>query len=260
MIAIVTGAYGAIGKAIADGIAARGFDVILVGRSAELLFRTAEELICRHPLVRITTAAFDLADEKEIRDFASGVPGPLHLLVNNAATAPPKKLHSSDGTEMQWAVNVLGYYRMIHYLHPLMSDPGFARIVNVASYWAGGLDLGDPEFRRRSYDNDSAYRQSKQANRMITAGYAGLLKEAGIRVNACHPGDVNSKLSNDLGFGGHETPAQGAGTPVWLATSGEVNDTTGSYFEHRTIVDCPFMRDTGGVKRLMELCAASLSV
>jgi len=41
----------------------------------------------------------------------------------------------------------------------------------------------------------------------------------GITVNSCHPGDVNSKLSNELGFGGHESPVEGASTPVWLATS-----------------------------------------
>jgi hypothetical protein len=31
-----------------------------------------------------------------------------------------------------------------------------ARVVNVASYWAGGLDLNDLEFTRRSYDNCNA--------------------------------------------------------------------------------------------------------
>jgi retinol dehydrogenase 12 len=39
-----------------------------------------------------------------------------------------------------------------------------ARVVNVASYWAGGLDLNDLEFTRRSYDNDQAYRYSGPQN------------------------------------------------------------------------------------------------
>jgi hypothetical protein len=43
---------------------------------------------------------------------------------------------------------------------------------------------------------------------------------------------VNSKLSNNLGFGGHETPAQAAQTPVWLAIDSETVDLTGGYFEH----------------------------
>jgi NAD(P)-dependent dehydrogenase (short-subunit alcohol dehydrogenase family) len=91
--------------------------------------------------------------------------------------------------------------------------------VNVASYWAGGLDLGDLEFKRRPYDNDQAYRQSKQADRMLSVAFAERLREHRVWVNACHPGDVRSRLSANLGFGGHETPEQGAATPVWLATA-----------------------------------------
>jgi NAD(P)-dependent dehydrogenase (short-subunit alcohol dehydrogenase family) len=62
-----------------------------------------------------------------------------------------------------------------------------ARAVNVASYWAGGLDLTDLEFKRRNYDNDKAYRQSKQANRMLSAAFAEKLKPHQIAVKACHP-------------------------------------------------------------------------
>jgi NAD(P)-dependent dehydrogenase (short-subunit alcohol dehydrogenase family) len=80
-------------------------------------------------------------------------------------------------------------------------------VVNVASYWAGGLDLGDLELERRRYDNDAAYRQSKQADRMLSVAFAERLRDAGVTANACHPGDVVSTLSRNLGFGGHETPA-----------------------------------------------------
>jgi len=79
----------------------------------------------------------------------------------------------------------------------------------VASYWAGDLDIDDLEFKHRPYSNGAAYRQSKQANRMLTVAFAERLAEHRISVNACHPGDVNSNLSNDLGFGGHESPGEG---------------------------------------------------
>ncbi len=49
-------------------------------------------------------------------------------------------------------------------------------VVVVASYWAGGLDLDDPEFRRRRYNNDQAYRQSKQADCMLTVAFARRLQ------------------------------------------------------------------------------------
>jgi retinol dehydrogenase-13 len=79
-----------------------------------------------------------------------------------------------------------------------------ARVVNVASYWAGGLDLEDLEFKRRRYDNDGAYRQSKQADRMLTVAFAERLERSHVTVNACHPGDLVSTLSRNLGFGGHQ--------------------------------------------------------
>jgi len=129
-----------------------------------------------------------------------------------------------------------------------------ARIVNVASYWAGGLDLNDLEFKKRAYDNDAAYRQSKQANRMLTVAFAERFTSFGIHVNSCHPGDVNSKLSNDLGFGGQETPDEGAATPVWLATDSSVRNITGKYFEHFRQIDCPFSRDTEAIDKLYKIC------
>jgi len=72
-----------------------------------------------------------------------------------------------------------------------MHNVNDARIVNVASYWAGGLNLDDVEFKNRHYNNDSAYRQSKQANRMLSTYSSSLLAPDGIKVNACHPGEVS---------------------------------------------------------------------
>jgi NAD(P)-dependent dehydrogenase (short-subunit alcohol dehydrogenase family) len=129
-----------------------------------------------------------------------------------------------------------------------------ARVINVASYWAGDLDLADLEFKRRRYNNGTAYRQSKQANRMLTVAFAARLKQYGVTVNACHPGDVNSRLSNDLGFGGHTTPDEGAETPVWLATAPVGQRETGKYFEQRRETRCHFGEDTAAVEALYEAC------
>ena len=127
-------------------------------------------------------------------------------------------------------------------------------MVNVASYWAGGLDLHDLEFKRRAYHNDAAYRQSKQANRMLTVAFAERLAPEGVTVNACHPGDVNSLLSNNLGFGGHQSPDEGAETPVWLATSAVGEGITGRYFEQKREVACRFGQDRGAVEALYAAC------
>jgi NAD(P)-dependent dehydrogenase (short-subunit alcohol dehydrogenase family) len=252
--AIVTGAYGAIGKAISAGLLQEGFKVIIVGRDAAKLDRAAEELQRLVPGGETIPARVDLSAGTEIEALAHRIQGPLHILVNNAATAPRRRAEAADGTEIQFAVNVLAYFRMTRNFLPLMQEAEDARIINVASYWAGGLDLGDPEFHRRSYNNDAAYRQSKQADRMLTAAFAERLAPLHITVNACHPGDVNSKLSNDLGFGGYESPEQGADTPVWLSVSPKVRGITGKYFAGRSQQHCTFMSDTEGVENLYHLC------
>jgi NAD(P)-dependent dehydrogenase (short-subunit alcohol dehydrogenase family) len=110
------------------------------------------------------------------------------------------------------------------------------------------------EFKRRRYDNGIAYRQSKQANRMLTVAFAQRLKPYTIKVNACHPGDVNSRLSNDLGFGGHTSPDDGADTPVWLATDPVGQRETGKFFERRHAVRCRFGADTAAVEALYAAC------
>ena len=58
----------------------------------------------------------------------------------------------------------------------VLKESAPARVINVASYWAGDLDVDDLEFKRRRYNNGTAYRQSKQANRMLTAAFAERFK------------------------------------------------------------------------------------
>ncbi len=252
---LVTGATGAIGKAIAQRLAALdGSEVVLVCRDQLKAEQTVNEIIdiTNNPKVRYELA--DLGRHQDIRELANRWSGPLHALVNNAACTPRDRQETPEGIEMQFATNVLGYFWMTDEFTEILKASVPARVVNVASYWAGGLDLDDLEFKRRSYDNDKAYRQSKQADRMLSAAFAEKLKPFQIAVNACHPGDVNSVLSNNLGFGGHETPFQGAGTPVWLATHPIGQETTGRYFEHVAETNCPFSQDKLAVNALYEAC------
>jgi NAD(P)-dependent dehydrogenase (short-subunit alcohol dehydrogenase family) len=176
-------------------------------------------------------------------------------LINNAACTPRTRQETPEGLEMQFATNVLGYFRLIDEFTDILKASAPARVVNVTSYWAGGLDLSDLEFTRRRYDNDQAYRQSKQADRMLSSAFSEKLKPFHIAVNACHPGDVNSTLSNNLGFGGHETPDQGADTPVWLATYPIGQQKTGRYYEYRRESNCTFSRDRQAVNELYDCCA-----
>ncbi|HNQ83700.1 MAG TPA: SDR family NAD(P)-dependent oxidoreductase [Bacteroidales bacterium] len=254
--AVVTGATGAIGKAIVRQLAASGnYNVIMVARDESKAIRVVKDIQAKTGSLDIVYELADLSEKVSIYELASRINRPVHVLINNAAFTPQRRIENSEGIEMQFAVNVMGYFRMIDALTPQLKAGAPARIVNVASYWAGGLDLDDPEFRKRKYENDTAYRQSKQANRMLTVAFARKLMPYRITVNSCHPGDVNSALSNSLGFGGHESPDQGADTPVWLATSRETQEITGKYFEHRKEAPCSFSQDSQKVGLLYEYCS-----
>ncbi len=253
--AILTGAYGAIGKAIAEGLAERGFQLVLVGRYEKELKDLVLELSRSTGNEYISHRAVDLSRKKEIEAFSQSWKGPLHLLMNNAVTAPENREETPDGVELQFDTNVLGYFWMMEFFHPHMENQEDARIVNVASYWAGDLDLDDLEFKKRPYDNDTAYRQSKQADRMLTAAFARRLKSRSIAVLAAHPGDVNSKVSRSLGYGGWEPPEKGAETPLFCATNPALKDVTGKYFEHKQEKSCRFAADEKAVERLYEICS-----
>jgi NAD(P)-dependent dehydrogenase (short-subunit alcohol dehydrogenase family) len=252
--ALLTGATGAIGEAIARQLATQGYRLVLVARDRRKAKTTTDRVVqaSGNPHVRYELA--DLSRRVEIEALASGWKGPLHLLINNAAVTPPDRQETLEGIELQFATNVLGYFWMTQSFQPVLKASAPARIVDVASYWGGGLDVNDLEFKRRRYTNGAAYRQSKQANRMLVAAWADRLASDGVCINACHPGDVNSTLSNNLGFGGSQTPDQGADTPVWLGTTEAGGQSSGGYFENRRSVRCQFSQDRTAVETLYSAC------
>jgi len=260
-VALVTGATGAIGKAIARQLAERdGYEVVLAGRNEEKARRAAGEITRATGNPNVRHEQVDVSRHSSVRALADRWRGPLHVLVNNAAATPRKRQETPEGIELQFATNVLGYFWMIRLFSEHLKTSAPARVINVASYWAGDLDVADLEFKQRRYDNGRAYRQSKQANRMLTVAFAARLKPYGVTVNACHPGDVNSQLSNDLGFGGHATPDEGAKTPVWLATSLVGQRETGKYFEDMREARCRFGEDMEAVEALYEVCLSYSTV
>ena len=254
---LVTGATGAIGKAIARQLAADlAHEVVLVGRDKAKTKLAAEAIIQAIGNDQVRFELADLSRQVEIQALANRWSGPLHVLINNAATTPRKRKESVEGIELQFATNVMGYFWMIQAFRDILIASALSRIVNVASYWAGDLDMDDLEFKRRRYNNNTAYRQSKQADRMLTSAFTEDLRSFNVTVNACHPGDVNSQLSNNLGFGGHESPDEGARTPVWLATDSIGREKTGVYFEHQQPVPDRFTQDREAVTALYQACLA----
>eukprot|EP00392_Amoebophrya_sp_AT5.2_P011010 g11085.t1 len=167
--------------------------------------------------VSVSLELCDVSLQSSVKAFAArwGRERPVHVLINNAAVTPVEQQFTAEKIDLQWATNVLGYHWMMREFAPMLmlgggtgaakgsssSTSSPARVVNVASFYAGGLDLGDPEFvKTRAYDVDESYRASKMANRMQSRGFAEKWKADNIVVNAVHPGVATSSVSLGLGF------------------------------------------------------------
>ena len=257
---VLSGATGAIGGAIATGLAVSGAvsTLALVVRDQARGEALASKL--RSPSLRVEVALADLARPASVAACAVDLCqrlGKVDALINNAATVPETR-EEVDGVEMQFAVNVLAYHVLMCGLLPAMPRGG--RVVCVASQLAGGLDLTDLQTQKKRYQATSVYSMTKQANRMLAAeaaqpghGFA----EAGVSVVSCHPGVVTSTLLQNLGFGsGSDSPADGAKLPLQLAL-GAKEPLSGTFWSGRSSHQgklCQFGADAKGRAVLWAAC------
>jgi NAD(P)-dependent dehydrogenase (short-subunit alcohol dehydrogenase family) len=256
-LCLVTGANTGIGFEIARGLARSGFRVVLACRDRAKGEAAQHTIVseARNPNVELLVV--DLASQQSIRSAAeefSRTHDVLDALVNNAGTSSLKRRESPDGIELTFATNVLGYHLLTGRLLEVLRRAPAARVINTASLMAYGLDLDDVNFKRRRYNASTAYAQSKQADRMLTWALARRLAGTSITANALHPGAVNTALLRALapGFSGI-TPAEGAETAVWLATTPEVAGVSGRLWVGRRETPCEF-RGRDKEEALWSLC------
>jgi NAD(P)-dependent dehydrogenase (short-subunit alcohol dehydrogenase family) len=265
--ALVTGATSGIGKHIAIGLAREGATLILGSRDRERGEAARSEIAAASNNPSIEVGIVDVASIESIRNFAAEFAKThdrLHLLVNNAGAWFTERRTSADGYELTLATNVLGPYLLTRLLEPQLAAPGKGRIVNVVSSFAGDYDIEDLEFTRRKYDGLKAYKQSKQALRMLTWGQAERLAGKGITSNAATPGFVKTDLNrNAKGFTAKMlnffaklfavTAEKGAVTPLWVASAPELAGQTAKYFDAHKEKDGKF-RDPGAIAALEKRC------
>jgi NAD(P)-dependent dehydrogenase (short-subunit alcohol dehydrogenase family) len=265
---VITGPTSGIGKEIAIGLARLGAKLVLGCRDVAAGRGVARELGggVEGPLVDVIQV--DLASRKSIEEFARQIQERhprCDVLVNNAAVSrgSQPRTENADGVELTFATNVLGYFLTCRLLLPLLSHSAPARIVNVASTFASDLELDDLQFQRRPFDSMKAYAQSKACDRLLTWALARRLDGSGVTANAMAPGlivdtglyrhasaDVMARLRPR---GGGRTPADGADTAVWLASSPDVEGVTGKFFENRKEIPCSY-RNREAEERLWSIC------
>jgi retinol dehydrogenase 12 len=267
-VVIITGANKGIGKVAAKQIAKLGAKVYMACRSLDSANLVREEIVNETGNQYVFVRHLDLASFDSIINFAEQFKkeeSKLDVLINNAGIMSQSKNLNDNGVEMTFAINVLGHHLLTKLLIDLLKNASPSRIINVASDYAGGLDLEDINFDKRNYDLTAAYKQSKQANRMLTREWARKLESNNIFVYSMTPGwvpntdlfreqsIVNKAVLKTAGLVGGRTVEQGADTIVWLASEDKINRSNGGFYNQRKEETCRFFNPSDE-KKLWDMC------
>src|SRR5580704_255315 len=245
---LVTGGTGGIGKATAIGLAALGARIGITGRDQARTEAAADDIGASPGSPAVDAFAADLSAQAGVRHLAAQVAGTyprLDVLVNNVGGFWAHRHLTADGLERTFALNHLAPFLLTSLLLDRLTASAPARIITVSSgaHARGRIDFDDLQ-GERNYSGQRAYSQSKLANVMFTYELARRLAGTGVTATVLHPGVVRTS------FGAEDqaaylavmiraarlfmkTPAQGAGTPIYLASAPQVEGITGRYFVNR---------------------------
>ena len=242
---VITGATSGIGYGIAKGMAAKGFELILIGRDPEK-GRLAVSSLQSGSGAPVTYYNIDLCSQKQIRETGEKIREyhpRIDVLINNAGVWTSRCELTEEKVEKQFAVNHLAYFLLTHLLYPNIAKGPEGRIINIGSdsHKFGKINFDDLNLEK-SYHGLKAYGQSKLANLLFTYELHRKKKESHVSVYCVQPGlvktDIGVKHTNPfhglmwkLRRMGGVSPEKAAETAVYLATSPEAAGRSGLYWD-----------------------------
>lgn len=250
--AIVTGGASGLGIETARALLQAGATVTLPVRSLERGNEVAKNLSADTGNPNVSVAQMDLIDFGSVRAFAEGFLADhdrLDILINNAGIMACPLARSPEGYESQFATNHLGHMLLTCKLAPALVNAAPARVVCLSSigHRLSPIRFDDINFETTDYDKWVAYGQAKTANALFAVELNRRLSGKGVSAFSVHPGGIMTNLQRDMsdaeikGMGwvddegkvreGFKTPAGGAATAVWAATSASLNGKGGEYCE-----------------------------
>ena len=232
--ALVTGATGSIGRAIALAFAREGAHVVVSGRDRVRGADVVAEIRSAGGQADFVAADLDGSPEtsRELAIEATRIlGGRVDVLVNNAGIFPPSPSSAAtdeDTFDRIYAVNVKTPFFLTALIAPAMAQRGNGAIINLGSWIAR---IGIPV--------SSVYSSTKGALETLTRAWAAEYGPAGVRVNAISPGVILSPSSRSPVAEAmmRGTPANAAGTPDAIANAAVYLASAESMFVHGTVID-----------------------
>ncbi len=245
-IALITGANSGVGLATVKGLAAAGFDLILLVRSKTKAHDTQEAILERFPDTKIDYEIADLEDIDSVKMAVQHIRKryvKIDRIINNAGYSPDVIAFTKDGYEKSFVANHLGHFALTINLLDLLEASGEGRIISVSS---AAHALG--KVSRFLIKNDKnltpfkAYGDGKLANILFTKGLTKRLVGKPVLAFSLHPGVVGTNFGgNFTGFSSllvkfakpfMISSEEGAETSLFLATTPleNVKRDNGKYF------------------------------
>jgi NAD(P)-dependent dehydrogenase (short-subunit alcohol dehydrogenase family) len=227
-VAVVTGGSSGLGLDLVRALAQRGMRVVLATRSLDR-GRAALDLL-GDLADRVAARQLDVTDPGSVARLADWLDrqlGRCDVLMNNAAVLLDDERLSPDVdldvVQQTLATNLLGTWRLVQAVAPLMRRNHYGRIVNISSGLGslGSMGPGLP-----------AYRVSQTAINALTRVLAADLAADGVLVNACCPGPPEVSVAARPELVEYTLRSD---TAVWLATLPDGGPTGGIFRDGRAI-------------------------
>jgi NAD(P)-dependent dehydrogenase (short-subunit alcohol dehydrogenase family) len=264
---VATGATSGIGEAAVLELARLGGRIVIVARDEARAQATMRKLEAKAPAARHRVHLADLSSMVETRKVGATISASeprIDVLINNAGALFSERRVTPEGLELTFALNHMAYFALTQALRDKLVASAPARIVSTSSTAHQGMSLDFDDLQStKGYGGLKVYGRSKLANILFTREIARRLAGTGVTANCFHPGAVATRFGQSSGgFAGLVIPflrpfflsaEKGADTLVYLASSLEVEKTTGEYFVKRKMTQPSLAaRDDAAAKRLWE--------
>jgi len=241
---VITGATSGIGAAAAHALADQGARLILLARDPE---RGAAAIASLRtgPAQQHCLYLADLTSMADVKRAAAEIvraEPAIDTLINNAGSWFNQRRLTSEGLERTFALNHMAYFNLTLGLADRLANTQGARVINTASFVHKVKYDGANLQSENNFSTNAAYARSKLCNILFTRALARRWQSLDVTVNCFSPGFVQTNFGAGEGgvlepiyrltkrwFG--KSPAQGAATLIFLATSEDVAGVTGEYFE-----------------------------
>jgi NAD(P)-dependent dehydrogenase (short-subunit alcohol dehydrogenase family) len=245
-LAVVTGCTAGIGFETMRVLAMRGAFVVGTSRSIERAKEACSQVKGLTMPLRLDLGDFDIV--AQCADVIRTLQQPVDMLICNAGyRGGGNERQLINGVEKHFVINHLGHFILVNRLMDRLYRSSQGRIVTVSSRAAyrdapeEGI-LFDDLGMTRTYGDALAYGHSKLANALFSLQLGQLLRGTRITSNALHPGVIKTELDRNLSalsrfaWGAYvklkgKTIEEGAATTCYVATSENLGNISGRYFE-----------------------------